>query len=276
MAVVEPRTTKILQWNINGLRSRFPRLQYLIEEFQPKILILQEHKLNDVYFNYFKGFDLYSFCRPVAGGGGVCIAVHKNIPSTRIHLQTNLEAVACKVFFNDFILHICNVYFNDDADINDTSLSDLIDSIPSPKLILGDFNAHHPSWGSQVGDRRGDIVSNTFLDKNLQLLNDGSPTFYRASQDHYSHLDLTFCSNNIYNLFNWRVHHDRLSSDHFPIFLDYKVDEIYTTKIPRWKFEDANWQAFRNSVILPDFQHDHNLYNTSIIDYFKFLFDSYP
>ena len=53
MAAIEPRTTKILQWNLNGLHSRFPRLQNLIEDFQPNILALQEHKLSDVYFNYF-------------------------------------------------------------------------------------------------------------------------------------------------------------------------------------------------------------------------------
>ena len=201
---------KFLQWNINGLWSRLPRIQYLLNEHQPKILAFQEHKLSNINFNIFRGFNIYSFCRPVAGGGGVCIGVYNNIPSTQIPLQTNLEAVACKIYFKNFNLHLCNVYFNDNANINVNSLTALIDSIPSPKLILGDFNAKHPSWGSPISDGRGDIVSDVFLNANLHILNDGSPTFYRASQDQASHLDLTVCSNNLRNNFKWDVYHDRL------------------------------------------------------------------
>ena len=257
--------TKVLQWNINGLRSRLPRIQHLVNEYQPKILALQEHKLNKINFNIFKGFKIYSFCRPVAGGGGVCIGVCNNIPSTQIPLQTNLEAVACKIFFKDFNLHVCNIYFNDDADINVNSLNNLFSSIPSPKLILGDFNAKHPNWGSPVSDPRGDIVLDFILNNNLYLLNDGSPTFYRASQDQYSHLDLTFCTNNISNKFSWETYHDRLSSDHFPIFITFKTNKLYATKSPRWKLTEANWSNYKNSISLPEHPIGINEYNFKIV-----------
>ena len=104
------------------------------------------------------------------------------------------------------------------------------------------------------------------IDKNLHLLNDGSPTFYRASQDHYSFLDLTVCSNNISNSFDWGVYHDRLSSDHFPIFINIKNPEIYTTKLPKYKFAEANWHMYRNSVSLPDTQNDCNVYNSAVVN----------
>ena len=113
--------------------------------------------------NYFRGFNLYSYCRQMAGGGWVCLAISNSIPFTPIDLNTNLEAVACKVYFNNFTLHICNVYFNDEADITNNSLNNLINNIPFPKLILGDFNGHHPSWGSPDSNLRGDVIYDTFL-----------------------------------------------------------------------------------------------------------------
>ena len=186
---------KILQWNVNGLQSRLPRLQSLVDRNQPKIIALQEIKLTDDGFRYFRGFTLYKRCRHVAGGGGVLLAINNNIPSTQIQLNTTLEAVACKVYFDNFCLNICNVYFNDDADITAQTFNNLVKSIPSPRLILGDFNVKHSLWGSPDNDPRGVAIFNVILNNNLCVLNDGSPTFYRASQDLCSHLDLSICSN---------------------------------------------------------------------------------
>lgn len=138
---------KILQWNVNGLQSRLPRLQSLVDKNQPKIIALQEIKLTDASFRYFRGYTLYKLLRPVAGGGGVLLAINNNIPSTQIQLNTTLEAVACKVYFDNFCLNICNIYFNDGANVNAQTFKDLVNSIPSPKLILGDFNAKHSLWG---------------------------------------------------------------------------------------------------------------------------------
>ena len=256
---------QILQWNLNGLRTRLPRLQSLVSELQPKIIAIQEHKMNDISFNFIRGYNTYSFCRPVAGGGGVSIAVCQSLPSVQIPLQTNLEAVACKIYFNNLSLHLCNVYFNDQAQIDVQNLGQLIDAIPSPKLILGDFNAKHQSWGSPTSDARGDMVSQVFLNHYLHLLNDGSPTYYRAYQDLSSHLDLTFCSGAISNRFKWEVYHDQLSSDHYPIFIAYDIAGFYATKCPKWKFSEADWRTFNRVVSLPDLTLDHNVFNLSIV-----------
>ena len=256
---------QILQWNLNGLRSRLPRLQYLVNEYQPKILALQEHKLSDIKFNYFSRFNIYSFCRPVAGGGGVSLAVSHELPSSQIQLQTNLEAVACKIYFNNFCLHVCNIYFNAEADITVNSLTDLLNSIPSPRLILGDFNAKHRAWGSPGNDRRGEVVNDVFFNNFLHLLNDGSPTYYRSFQDQYSHLDLTFCSNTIGHRFKWEVYNDQMSSDHFPIFISCDISGLYVTKSPKWKLSEANWPLYKRNISIPDQILNINNYNSSII-----------
>ena len=257
---------KILQWNINGLKTRLPRLQALIHETQPKILALQEIKLNDNSPISFRGFNIYKKLRPVAGGGGVCLAVHTQIPSTPIQLNTDLEAVACTVYFKDFSFSICNVYFNDGADVSYNNLKQLVDSIPSPKLILGDVNAKHISWGSPETNDRGVLLNNFFSDKDLFILNDGSPTYYNSFLDLYSHLDIAACSDNVSHRFNWEVYHDKLSSDHFPIFITHNLTNMYNFKPAKWKFGEAKWSDYRREVSLPTVLFDHNSANQEIIN----------
>ena len=72
---------------------------------------------------------------------------------------------------------MCNIYFNAEADITVNSLTDLLNSIPSPRLILGDFNAKHRSWGSPGNDRRGEIVNDVFFNNFLHLLHMNLYTF---------------------------------------------------------------------------------------------------
>lgn len=51
--------------------------------------------------------------------------------------------------------------------ISDTELQNLIDQIPQPRLILGDFNAHNPLWGSTSQNPRGQTIENIITHNNL-------------------------------------------------------------------------------------------------------------
>ena len=72
---------KILQWNLNGLQARLSHLQFLISTENPMIIALQELKCNNNFNIYLRGYTIYKLCRGVAGGGGVCLAVHNSVPS---------------------------------------------------------------------------------------------------------------------------------------------------------------------------------------------------
>ena len=168
--------TTILQWNLNGLQSRLSHLQALISLEQPKIMALQELKQRNENFIYFRNYNVYKLCQQGNIGGGVYIAVQNNLPSIPLQIAGGLEAIACKVFFNNSSLHICNVYFNEAANVNSVTLTDLINSIPTPRLILGDINGKHHVWGSPDNTPRGIVINDTFSLDNLFILNDGSPT----------------------------------------------------------------------------------------------------
>ena len=102
-----PRVNSILQWNINGYRSKYLKLQGLIEEHNPKIIALQETKMEGKVPLRIKNYNVYRKDR-TNHGGGLCIAVHKSIPSHEVTITTNLEILACKVIFNNISVLIYN------------------------------------------------------------------------------------------------------------------------------------------------------------------------
>ena len=190
-------TNRILQWNINGCRGKMPKLEELIKDIKPKILVLQETKIMDNKPLYIKDYKLYRKGR-TNHGGGICTAVHVSLPSQLVLYNSNLEILVCKVMFKNTSLNICNIYFPSDVDVNISDLNKLIKDVPSPRLILGDFNAKHASWGSdERNEARGTLINNWALDNDLCILNDGSPTRYDRYLNDYSHIDITLLDNRI-------------------------------------------------------------------------------
>jgi len=49
---------------------------------------------------------------------------------------------------------ICSLYFPPSAKWSINDITDLVEQLPSPVLLLGDFNAHKPLWGSNKIDRK--------------------------------------------------------------------------------------------------------------------------
>ena len=70
------------------------------------------------------------------------------------------------------------------------------DIIPAfkPSLICGDFNAHHPMWDEfQPTDERGEQVIDWAIDKELTVMNDGSPTRVNRATGNESVPDISLC-----------------------------------------------------------------------------------
>ena len=105
----------ILQWNINGFRSKNLGLLGLMQEISPAVVALQETKLEIGVPIKIKNYDQVYRRDRNCHGGGICIAIHNSIPSHEIVVNTNLEMVACRVMFRNKKITICNVYFNKDT-----------------------------------------------------------------------------------------------------------------------------------------------------------------
>ena len=58
-------------------------------------------------------------------------------------------------------------------------------------MIMDDFNAHNPLWGSDKLTDNVKIVEDVLSNINLCILNDGSNTYLQPGKRSYSSIDLT-------------------------------------------------------------------------------------
>jgi ribonuclease HI len=126
--------------------------------------------------------------------------------------------------------------------VNVVDLENLIEQLPRPYIILGDLNAHNTVWGSGNSDARGRMLENLFLQHDLCILNDASPTYLHPGSGTLTCIDLTVCVPGLLNDFKWSVSSDLRGSDHFPIIL--KSDRPSLGRPRRWRLGRADWDKF--------------------------------
>ena len=183
--------------------------------------------------------------------GGASIILNRGINHAEVPIVTPLQAVAVRVHLHKEIT-ICSIYIPDGADFTPATLMGLVNQLPSPFLILGDFNAHSPRWGDPRQDPRGTFIEDFIDHNNVVLMNDKSHTYYNVQNNSTSAIDLSLCSPELFLDFHWSVQEDLSGSDHFPITLKKALGS--TTECPRkWKVEDANWDQFSRGISLTDF-----------------------
>ena len=67
-----------------------------------------------------------------------------------VHFNTPLQAVAARVMLNK-VVTFCSIYLppSDHVDV-----INLIEQLPSPFVLWGDFNGHSPVWGNESYNSR--------------------------------------------------------------------------------------------------------------------------
>ena len=234
--------TALLQWNCCGFRANKHELDLLIAKFCPFVICLQETFMpRSITLRNFVSYDILANVdqdnRP---HGGVSLLVKETIPQSQITLDTPLKAVAARVTLHRTIT-ICSVYLPPSQPINLDKLNNLYQQLPSPAILLGDFNAHNILWGDKT-DPRGEQIEKFLTLNNLCLWNDGSPTHISTGTGTFSSIDLSFCHPSLLLDFSWFTEKNPCGSDHFPIILenDNKIEE----RVPSWNLSKANWPLF--------------------------------
>ncbi|GBM28981.1 hypothetical protein AVEN_78716-1 [Araneus ventricosus] len=145
-----------LSWNCRGIRSKFQDLKGLINIFNPVCIGLQETFLSSN--NPLKLHGYNSVRKDAAIGsnhsGCVCILTSNLYPSTPLTLHTSLQAVAAQVHTRSLVT-VCCVYLPPHDVVSQQDLDTLVDQLPTPFILLGDFNGHGTLWGSDVTNSRG-------------------------------------------------------------------------------------------------------------------------
>ena len=138
-----------MQWNIRGLKSNVHELSILLNDINSNVLCLQETKLPKNHDFSLKGYNAYH--KVYTGGeiacGGTSILVKKAILHKPIPIKTSLQAVAVRVTLHRPIT-ICSIYLPPDSKPSRQDIEHIINQLPSPFLLVGDFNARNPMWGN--------------------------------------------------------------------------------------------------------------------------------
>jgi len=238
---------KLIQWNCRGLRSNFDELSLLIQNHNPIAVCLQETFLKETDNINIRGFNLYNKFQETESGvsGGVSIIVNGNIPQNVVNLQTNLQAVAVRITAHK-TLSICSVYLppRNHFNFNPGDLQDLIEQLPIPFILMGDFNGHHTMWGCEDVNIRGKQLEDLILKNDIILFNDKSRTYFHAATGSFTSIDLTLCSSSLLVDFSWKVGSDLCGSDHFPIILE-NDGPPSLERVQRWKLAKADWDTFQ-------------------------------
>ena len=113
----------ILQWNYNGFYNHFNEIKLLISDLNPFALSIQETHFNQYRKPTLKNYKIYYKIDEYhqRASGGVAICVNVNHHSKKINLDTNLQAIAVKLFYPiEFTL--CNVYLPPNQNVSKMTL----------------------------------------------------------------------------------------------------------------------------------------------------------
>ena len=231
---------KFLQWNIRSVYSNFEDLKLLVQDHKPKVIALQD-TVKDFTF---AGYHVYHRkLNNDSSPGGVALMVENSLVSSEIDLLTDLEASAARVSVGKKTFTFCSLYLYPSTNYSKAIIEHLFDQLPRPAVIMGDFNAHNPLWGSSSSNRRGRDLEDIFTLRNMIVLNDGTHTYLHRTNNTESYLDLTVVDPSVVLDFNWSVLEDTHGSDHYPILLEAPLlDDEDTSE--RFNFKKADWDSY--------------------------------
>ena len=180
-------------------------------------------------------------CSPTSDGRlGTAIYVHNRLSfkvlTPSVH-QYPYQMTAIELFLPDSNkITICNIYNQPDFNSNFEDLPQLVNNFSHPVLLVGDFNAHHPLWDELHNvDSKGVNIESFILNSNFCCLNENDcPTYFSNTHNIFSSVDVSLCTADIVEKFEWEVCEDSYSSDHFPVILKYLGNPAIPTP-PRYR-----------------------------------------
>ena len=181
--------------------------------------------------------------------GGTALYVSNQLLHYQLNVNSNLNHVAVNVKLAQQNINVISIYLTPTEVITAHEIDNFFTQIPTPSLVLGDFNAHHVAWGCLTNDTRGNILNNILDDHQMVFLNDTTPTLHSNSIDRgdTSVIDLVIATPRIAPFFVPEVQTDIYFSDHYPIHIKIGApSNLHNQHIPKWNFKKANWNNYKD------------------------------
>ena len=141
--------TNFICWNCRGFMNKCDEIKDMISDFRPICFALQETHIQKNEKASICGYSSFrkDSSSSMRATGGVALLISNDYPHIHIPLNTEIQAIAVQVHIHQLIT-VCSIYLPPNDTFRQHDLNSLIMQLPSPFLILGDFNAHSPVWGS--------------------------------------------------------------------------------------------------------------------------------
>ncbi|MEL7340032.1 MAG: endonuclease/exonuclease/phosphatase family protein, partial [Bacteroidota bacterium] len=158
----------IIQWNMASYYSNFEELKVLIrEQCNPQVFCLQETRngtktiLPPSGYNCIQSHSINN----ETNTRGVCLLINKssNYKTLPLKISGNVEAVAARVWLDDKYYSICSIYLSPSLIIQEKDITEILDQLPQPYLLLGDMNARHSLWGEEINNTKGNLFENLLM-----------------------------------------------------------------------------------------------------------------
>jgi hypothetical protein len=146
----------VIQWNSRSIRKSFNELNIQINQHNPVAISLQETFLPHNHNFHIRNYTGYHHTHETdnQAKGGVSVLVRQDVPQSEIIVDTHLQVKAVKITAHKTIT-ICSIYIPPSLKINGAEINQVLDQLPRPYLIMGDFNAHNTLWGNNSTDSKG-------------------------------------------------------------------------------------------------------------------------
>lgn len=240
----------IIQYNINGLKNNISDINLLNIDHNPSIICLQETHLTNKSNLAFPNFNLISnHQNSQKATQGVAILIKNNIPHSIINLTTNLQVVAIQTKI-PFPVTIATIYIHPELKIDEIDLQNILNQLPTPFLILGDFNGHNPLWGSNSKNKKGVVLENFLNNNRVMCLNNGQTTYLHPGSGSKTAIDLSLCDPSIKFKLNWKVL-PQYSSDHNPILISSNLNphpQATSYSPSKINLKSINWPLFHDAL----------------------------
>ena len=234
-----------ISWNCRGIKNKKQDLEILIKEKNPISISLQELKMkNDPFFelsNYSFVYKNLKLEPDEIAHGGVGTFIRKDTPFTLLNINSIFQTVTIQISLPKKIT-ICNIYIHERTKFSERNLKNLINQLPRPFILTGDFNSHNPIWFDNKLDERGKIIEKFILENNISLLDENKFTYTNSKTQ--SHIDLTLVTPDLCREFYWDTYDCLCNSDHLPILIE-SFEKYPSEEKKRWNFEKANWTRFK-------------------------------
>lgn len=241
----------LLQWNIQGFINHKYVLELLIAKYKPNILALQETHIieKNLHLLHIPGFRAYHHNKNYSYAKAGIVLFIKNNVKVKEHIKSTGD-----LLFQTIILIgvkklcITNIYKECDANLTPTMVSDICLSAGMHHIFLEDFNSQNVLWGSSSNSPSGRIWQDFTDDKQLVILNDGSPTLFNT-RNTLTSVDVSMSSADLAHKLAW----SRLSmpevGDHFPIIISNGSETHLKQFSPRFRDKMADWPKFAEKAV---------------------------